>query len=78
MTRDELKKIFLEYWQSRDVDTGSDGSAVAIAILELADATDDVSSALYRLGTANAFTPQGALEIVAASLNRIADALESR
>ncbi len=49
--------------------------AVAYAILVLADKMDGIARALRLLGTADAATPMGALEVVSASLERIADAI---
>ena len=68
MDEEDARRMFLDKSRSGEF-------AVAYAILVLADKTDGVARALRLLGTADAATPMGALEVVSASLERIADAI---
>lgn len=53
------------------------GWAVAFALLELAKAGDRIANALHRLGTADAATPMGAIELLASEVAEIAPQLNS-
>jgi hypothetical protein len=56
----------------------TDGSyAIAFALLELARAQKDTAQALERLGTNDAATPMGAIEMLASEVKRVADNIDN-
>lgn len=56
---------------------GEGSFAIAVAILELADSQTATARALNKLGVADASTPFGAIEALAAETRGIAKAVES-
>lgn len=56
----------------------ADGAfAIAFALLRMTDAFKGIAGALHRLGTADAATPMGAIEVLSGEVGRVADAIQS-
>jgi hypothetical protein len=51
-------------------------AAIAEALVKISDSNLAIARAIHRLGTADAATDQGAIEVLSGSVGRVADALD--
>jgi len=75
MSRDELKRTWIELLAGAG--GKRDHLAIAIALLEVADQTAAVAAGLRMLGTNDAATQMGAIELLAMEVKKISEAIEA-
>lgn len=71
--QDELRNLF-----AKKARGGSAGYAIALALMDLADAHEATARAIQRLGNGDASTDFGAIENLAMQMAKIADALSAK
>lgn len=69
--------VDLENMIEDEVAAGDAPYAIAYGLVRLAKGAEAIAHAIHRLGTADAATPMGAVEVLSKEVGRVADAMQS-